>query len=78
MDDTRKIDKDALRRCDKIIRMYIDTPDPSDRLMESFHAWLLNGHHCREKEIVMRRLFDEKVTIKLMPDNEPDENKNAN
>lgn len=72
VDEIADLDEDALRRCDKIIWMFIATPNPSINLVDNFHAWLINGRNCREKDHVLRRLFDEQVT-KLMPENELEE-----
>ena len=65
-DEGKLIDRKVLRRCETIIRMFMDTPDPPQDLVDRFHAWLLDGRRCTEKDIAMRRVFDERVTMKLM------------
>ena len=60
-DQKRPIDEKALRRCEKIVRMYFELPDPSPELKDKFSAWLINGDYCREKETALWKLFDERV-----------------
>lgn len=57
------MDYKALKICEKIIRTYMSIDNCPQELIDHFVSWLTNGRHCREKDIVMRRIFYEIMDV---------------
>lgn len=53
------MDPNAYKKCEFIIRRFLSVGEPSPELSVRFHAWPLDGRHCREKNILFQKLFDE-------------------
>ena len=53
------MDTKAYKRCEYLIGSYLSMDDPSPELTAAFHRWLLNERNCREKDVILRKMFCE-------------------
>ena len=60
------MDTKAYKRCEYFIRLFMSVDNPSPELIAAFHLWLLNERNCREKDVIIRKMF-EKALPDLIP-----------
>lgn len=53
------MDNKEHKKCEFIIRQFMDMDDCPPELTSRFHEWLFDGRDCCEKDDVIRKLFDE-------------------
>ena len=67
------MDAKAYKRCEYLIRSYLSMDDPPPELTAASHRWLLNERNCREKDVIIQKMFEEALAD-LIPEQEKEEN----
>ncbi len=69
------MNREVLKYCERILRLFCSRDNWPQDIVDRFQAWLVNGEHCREKDLALRRFFYEmleertdKVTTTEIPD----------
>lgn len=68
------MDANAYKRCRYLIRLFMSADNPSPELTSAFHRWLFNGRNCREKDDIIRKMFEEALSD-LIPEQEKNEDR---
>lgn len=53
------MNREVLKRCELILRLYYSRESWPQEMIDRVQAWLVNGEHCREKDLAARRIFYE-------------------
>lgn len=53
------MNREALKYSERILRIFMSGESWRQELIDGFHAWLVNGEHCPEKDLAARRIFYE-------------------